>query len=106
MSNDKLLNVSKAYMLHCSIDGWGVLMERREEPDRRYLASIWIFLFWQTIVIIIKRSRSGCIITAWLTFKRPKILCILKLVQTGLPVYNTCQSAGSSKVEIRCRLKI
>ena len=29
MSNDKLINVSKAYMLHCSINGWGVLMERR-----------------------------------------------------------------------------
>jgi hypothetical protein len=38
MSNDKLFNVSKAYMLHCSINGWCVLMERREEPDRRYLA--------------------------------------------------------------------
>ena len=40
MSNDKLLNVSNAYMLHCSIKGWGVLMERREEPDRRYLDNL------------------------------------------------------------------
>jgi hypothetical protein len=38
MSNDKLFNVSNAYMLHCGINGWDVLMERREEPDRRYLA--------------------------------------------------------------------
>ena len=40
MSNDKLFNVSKVYMLYCIINGWGVLMERREEPDRRYLDSI------------------------------------------------------------------
>ncbi len=24
-------------MIHCGINGWDVLMERREEPDRRYL---------------------------------------------------------------------
>jgi len=33
MSNDKLFNISNSYMLHFSINGWGVLMERREEPD-------------------------------------------------------------------------
>jgi hypothetical protein len=28
MSNDKLYNVSKAYILHCIINGWEVLMEK------------------------------------------------------------------------------
>ncbi len=33
MSNDKLLDVSNTYMLHCSINERCVLMERRGEPD-------------------------------------------------------------------------
>jgi catechol-2,3-dioxygenase len=40
MSNDKLFNISNGYMPHCGINGWDVLMERREEPDRRYLANL------------------------------------------------------------------
>jgi hypothetical protein len=38
MSSDNLFYISNGYMLHCSINGWGVMMEKREEPDRRYLA--------------------------------------------------------------------
>ncbi len=33
MSNDKLLNVSNAYMLLCGISGWNILLERRDGLD-------------------------------------------------------------------------
>jgi len=39
MANDKLFNISNSYMLHCGFDSMDGLMERREEPDRRYLAN-------------------------------------------------------------------
>jgi hypothetical protein len=28
MSNDKLFTISNGYILHCGINGWGVLMEK------------------------------------------------------------------------------
>ena len=37
MSNDKLLNVSNGYMLHCGIDCRKKLMERRSVVDYMYL---------------------------------------------------------------------
>ena len=38
MSNVNLFNISNAYILHCGINEWDVSMERKEEPDKRYLA--------------------------------------------------------------------
>ena len=38
-------------MPHCSIDGWVVLIERREEPDRRYLGYMKKFRCYQDIKI-------------------------------------------------------
>ncbi len=38
MSNIKLFNISNGYRLHCGINERGVSMERKKEPDRRYLA--------------------------------------------------------------------
>ena len=38
MSNDKLFYISNSYMLHCSINGWGVMMEKKDVLDYRNLA--------------------------------------------------------------------
>ncbi len=36
MSN--LFDILAGYMLHCGINEWGVSMEMKEAPDKRYLA--------------------------------------------------------------------
>lgn len=59
MSNNKIIIVSKAYMLYPSINRKGILIERGEEPDRKYLARNATQLQLGLIAYIIQRRLRG-----------------------------------------------
>ena len=58
MSNDKLFTILNGYMLHYGIDSMDGLMERREEPDRRYLAKTTTRSEFISIAYIVKSIKN------------------------------------------------